>query len=867
MERTFLNQVAQQLLEKGDGLNDYQLVFPQRRAIEVFRRLLGKKAPRMLTMSQLFIDYSGIRKADSSDMLFRLYNVYRSVCAERETKEVMTLDEFVPWSEMMLNDFDDVDKSLADAHSVFRELNNLKDIESIRFTDEQSLKSLKEYFSTFYQAFGTDMRGKFHEIWNMLSAIYDGVNALKEKTTYEGAVYRAGCGEILKSTDQKYAFIGFNVLCGAERRTMSWLKTQSRAEFFWDYTEGFVAEGNEAVENIRSNVKTYGGWTPPQYNCEQKPIYIIESPTQSGEAAFVEKWLGHVSPQKGDFTAVIPLDSNAKGMLCHFLPSEKYSFNISFPVSLSATYASLMRFSETELRRNINSPEYSCNDYLSSLNARLSEIVPEEDDEDYTLEKMSLDLARTAMETTQTLIDKNKGITVSPRVAAMIFKKKYANSEDEMPQQNSNPASGKLHVEVLDLADTRTIDYDNVILLDCNEGALPQGYRNPTMLPNVVRTAYGMPALSNRSGVAAYNFFRILKRTPNVAALFASSANAMGAKEMSRYLLQIIAGEVARDYEMKTIESPAIPKEYAPKAVVKTPGMLEKLTRLEPTPLYMYVVCPLKFYYNKIAGLRAPNPDPDKMPANLFGTIFHEAVQLYYEKKASPHIERSTIENDLNDKLHKNLNNCVDEAFKVCKVPDNSVIRGIIMRYFRDVLKFDSNRAPFDVVPQYIEKYIYTPFQTKSGYNVNVGGKFDRVHVKDGVYVVVDYKTGKWEKPVIAADFNTVISKCDNNQHYDYVLQTMVYSLALKDKLAADKTAYKAIRPELYFITGMSKPDFVPGVFVSADVVEDFARVESEVRTGIQALVDDIFDIEKPFAPCDDAKRCKYCDYKKLCNR
>ncbi len=867
MERTFLNQVAQQLLEKGDELNAYQLVFPQRRAIEVFRPLLGKRAPRMLTMSQLFIDYSGVRRADYTDMFFRLYNVYRSVCAEREAKEVMTLDEFVPWSEMMLNDFDDVDKSLADAHSVFRELNNLKDIESIRFTDEQSLKSLKEYFSTFYQAFGTDMRGKFHEIWNMLSAIYDGVNALSEKTTYEGAVYRAGCEKVLKSSTQKYAFIGFNVLCGAERRTMSYLKEQNRADFFWDYTEGFVAEGNEAVENISRNVKTYGGWTPSEYDREQKPIYLIESPTQSGEAAFVEKWLGHVSPKKGDFTAVIPLDSNAKGMLYHFLPSGKYNFDISFPVSLSATYASLMRFSENELRRNVNNEKYSCSDYLSAMKAKLVEIVPEEDDEDYALEKMSLDFAHTAIETTQTLIDKNNGITVSPQVAAMIFKKQYVNSEDEMPLQKNDKSSGKLRIEVLDLADTRTIDYDNVVLLDCNEGALPQGYSSPTMLPNVVRTAYGMPALSNRSGVAAYNFFRILKRTPNVAALFASSANAMGAKEISRYLLQIIAGEVSRNYEMRAIESPAVPKEYAPKAVGKTPEMLENLKRLEPTPLYMYVVCPLKFYYNKIAGLRAPNPDADKMPANLFGTIFHEAVQLYYEKKASHHIERSTIENDLGDKVHKYINKCVDEAFAVCKVPDNSVIRGIIMRYFRDVLKFDSHCAPFDVVPQYIEKYIYTPFLSKNGYKVNIGGKFDRVHVKDGVYVVVDYKTGKWEKPVIAADFNTVISKYDKSQHYDYVLQTMVYSLALKDKLDADRTAYKAIRPELYFITGMSRPNFVPGVFVSADVVENFARVETEVRNGIQALVDDIFDIDKPFAPCEDTKRCEYCDYKRLCNR
>ena len=68
-----------------------------------------------------------------------------------------------------------------------------------------------------------------------------------------------------------------------------------------------------------------------------------------------------------------------------------------------------------------------------------------------------------------------------------------------------------------------------------------------------------------------------------------------------------------------------------------------------------HLVFALKFYYNKVACLRTPMPDPEKMPSNLFGTIFHDSIQKYYEDKPDKHIERSTIEQDLADKKYTYL--------------------------------------------------------------------------------------------------------------------------------------------------------------------------------------------------------------------
>lgn len=857
MENSFLRQVAESLKHNGN-IDNVNIVFPQRRAIDVFGALLGDKSPRMLTQARLFASAAGLQKASDVEMLFRLYKAYAGTCKARNG-EIMSLEEFLPWGEMMLGDFNDVDKSLADASAVFREAENVRNIDDAPFADADTLEALKQYFATFRQAYGAGMRGRYHAMWDMLLPIYEEVNSLGEKTTYEGAVWRSGCAA-LKATTQnsKYVFVGFNVLSGVERSVMHYLKNAGCADFYWDYTDGFLAADNPAIAAVKANIRELGGFGSQASYDALSPVGLVVSSTQSGEAAFVAKWFDTIAPSEGQFNAIIPMDDGLMGRLRHFLPTSDYSFNVLYPMSLSSTYARVMRQLDTEVVR----PGATAHSVMKAIQAGVETI----ESNTSALERQSLEAAKTATQVVSELLDRYGEFDVSPRVLSVLLKAQYGNAVAEPSEQRS--VNAKTRVDVVKLQDTRTIDYDNVLILDCNEGVLPRRPYKPTMLPGVVRAAYGLPMQGEGGNVAAYNFFRLLKRAPRMTAVYVASENGVGGKEASRFVLQILAGEAKRNHTVWKIEGAARAVQREPQSIRKTPEMLKGITRIEPTPLYMFVECPLKFYYNKIAGLKAPMPDAEKMPANLFGTIFHEAMQLYYERKPSSHIEHDTIAHDLSDKTYRYLDNCIGAAFEVVGVADNSVIHGIIRRYMVDVLRYDTRCAPFDILPQYIEKYIYAPFIAQEKYHVDIGGKFDRVHNSCGnTYVLVDYKTGRWKEPVKIPNADIVFEHPDTAKHFNYALQTFVYSNALNYRLEIEGVASVSIRPELYFITGMRDTNFSPQVYVGGQSLEDFAEVATEVRAGIQRLINRVFNIEEPFYPCEDTKACKYCDFRMLCNR
>ena len=99
------------------------------------------------------------------------------------------------------------------------------------------------------------------------------------------------------------------------------------------------------------------------------------------------------------------------------------------------------------------------------------------------------------------------------------------------------------------------------------------------------------------------------------------------------------------------------------------------MKHLEATSLYQYILCPLMFFYSKVARIRTPKPDASKMPANLFGTLFHEAMQLFYESKNSEsNITKETLENALKNNGEA-LDSFINNAFNNNNVPDNTIIK------------------------------------------------------------------------------------------------------------------------------------------------------------------------------------------------
>ena len=110
--KPFLYQVASLFYKlQGSEINRFAFVFPNRRAGLFFQKYLSEIAgkplfsPTILTINDLFMRLSGKQPADRISLLFTLYEIYL-----RHSHTNETFDEFLYWGEMLLNDFDDIDK-------------------------------------------------------------------------------------------------------------------------------------------------------------------------------------------------------------------------------------------------------------------------------------------------------------------------------------------------------------------------------------------------------------------------------------------------------------------------------------------------------------------------------------------------------------------------------------------------------------------------------------------------------------------------------------------------------------------------------------------------------------------------------------
>ena len=148
----FLYNVAEAFFKQyGNKVSGFTFVFPNRRAGLFFQKYLSQIAkrpvfsPEILTISDLFTRLSGLETADRIEQLFILYDSYKNLSGTEET-----FDEFLFWGEMLLNDFDDVDKYLVDARQLFSNIQDLKEIDAgFGFLTEEQIIAIRRFWASF----------------------------------------------------------------------------------------------------------------------------------------------------------------------------------------------------------------------------------------------------------------------------------------------------------------------------------------------------------------------------------------------------------------------------------------------------------------------------------------------------------------------------------------------------------------------------------------------------------------------------------------------------------------------------------------------------------------------------------------------
>ena len=955
MRKTFLEYVAEDLLKKyGTDLSRITLVFPNKRASLFLNEHLARMAngplwsPVYTTISQLFRDRSERVVADNIKLVCDLYRIYVQCTGTTET-----LDHFYGWGMLMLSDFDDIDKNLADATDVFRNLSNIHELDDVSYLSEDQREVLKRFFSNFSDDYNTELKNRFLQLWQNFGNIYNSFNAhlQEEGLAYEGALYREVVNNDLATYDaDTYIFVGFNMLQKVEQKLFTLLAKAGKAKFYWDF-DRYYMEGanNEAGYYIRQYLEAFPNELFNRddeiYNNfrTEKELRFISASTETIQGRFVGHWLQNEDfVRAGRKTAVVLCDENLLQTVVHSLPSEVENVNITtgFPLAQSPVssfvnalinlqtigytksaeryrlqyvravlrhpYSLFLSDNCTEQLRTLEEhhtyypsrQEMAVDEGLTLIFANLEEGVADVQTYHAKLVDWILSMLKTVGKRTQetddhlmkeaiyrmyTLFNRLHELIVSGDLSVDLIT--LLRLITQLVQSTSIPFHGEpaIGLQVMGVLETRNIDFDNVLLLSCNEGNMPKGVNDASFIPYAIRKAHSLTTIDHKVAIYSYYFHRLLQRAQNITILYNSATEDGHTGEMSRFMLQMLV-ESGHKIERLSLQAGQMPNVLQPHAVEKTDSIMQqlmKLDKLSPTAINRYLRCQLLFFYNTVAGLKESDEETDDIDNRTFGNIFHKGSQLIYEQlmDANFTVSENAIKDFLADKSA--LQRIVDrtfneELFKVANANQHPqynglqlINRGVIISYLKKLLQMDLSLTPFRILAMEkpVEQEVVFNVDCKT-HTLTIGGYVDRLdEVEEGngkVIRVVDYKTGRKPQTAVAA-FEDIFSgdKVTKN-HADYYLQTFLNAAIVRDSLKWNKQKLP-VSPALLFIQQASAEENDPVLRVGKERINDIAVYHNDFWAHLKALLSEIFNKERAFMPTKDRERCTRCPYKQVC--
>ena len=347
----FLQLVAHDLYTKiGNDLSRTVLVFPNKRANLFFNEYLAEESdqpiwsPAAMSISDLLQKLSVQKAGDPIRLVCELYKVFKEETGSRET-----LDDFYFWGELLISDFDDVDKNMVDADKLFSNLQDLKNLmDDYEFLDEEQEEAIRQFFQNFSIERRTELKEKFISLWDKLGIIYHRYreNLAELSIAYEGMLYRNVIEQL--DTDRlkydKYVFVGFNVLNKVEKEFFQKLQRAGKAMFYWDYDLFYTQRisKHEAGEFIKRNLIDFPNELPESYfDIFRKPkkIRYISASTENAQARFLFSQTAQMGSEKEN--AIVLCNEALLLPVLHSIPQDVQNVNITmgFPLAQTPVYS------------------------------------------------------------------------------------------------------------------------------------------------------------------------------------------------------------------------------------------------------------------------------------------------------------------------------------------------------------------------------------------------------------------------------------------------------------------------------------------------------------------------------------------------
>ncbi len=261
---SFLEDIARRVYDQyGHDLQHVQLIFPNRRAGLFFRKYLGQLidhpvwSPKILSIEDFIQGFTSLKVADQITLIFELYQSFKKYQFRDEG-----FDKFYFWGEMLLRDFDDIDKYLVNPEYIFRGIKSQKELdESFFYLDEDNKRTIQNFWSSFLPE-ASPAQQNFLKTWEVLHPVYQSFRKalIANGVGYSGLIFR----ELVENLDQvkvhgQIIFAGFNALTRAEEKLIKHFVEHHKAQVYWDYDRYYFDDPKQEAgqflrEYARDNV-------------------------------------------------------------------------------------------------------------------------------------------------------------------------------------------------------------------------------------------------------------------------------------------------------------------------------------------------------------------------------------------------------------------------------------------------------------------------------------------------------------------------------------------------------------------------------------------------------------------------------------
>lgn len=600
----FIDQLAQVIYKEDYDIEHLTIILPSQRAKKYLQQALFKVykkpifSPQIITMNQWVKSLVPLPIIDKTRAVLKLYEIHKQI----DKEQPQSLDEFLSWGKTLLNDFDEIDRYLIDAKDLFKNLQDIKEIENWSFDVPSSQL--------------TEGQKKFMRFWDLLKSYYEAFNQRlrADEEMYVGAVYRYVAENIQlvfqEDSERQFIFAGFNALSPAETKIMKQLRTMGRANIIIDADTFYVQDNNhEAGRFMRDlfselNVKglpyiqSYIGKNPLE-------ITVVNCPQSTGQVKVGATLLDQIPINEYAETLLLMADESLIVPAIKNIPAKVEKANITLGLPLKNTalkswvdlwfmvqehfihfnnkqiyHKDFIRFIKHPFINSVCSTQERLE--LAQIEGKLFKqnwifvfssqlkvspflkelfhlfFLPWE-----SYDKMAIPLIRKINKLIYNKLDKTETNKIN---LSIIYHFDQAISKliplfDEFQEDLStiklstfktlfNQHWGKENIayygnpldglQVMGLLETRMIDFKNIIILGLNEGSLPPTNPIDTMIPMDLRKFHYLPTPREKQGLFAHHFYRLLHHAQKCWITYSSAdRNLGGVDEPSRYILQL----------------------------------------------------------------------------------------------------------------------------------------------------------------------------------------------------------------------------------------------------------------------------------------------------------------------------------------